>query len=107
MPEFGLENQRPERGARLGDERCGGGIDGEAAIPTAHQVGGLAHPWVAIAFGAGGVVDGVGKAVAHLLVHFAVDVGLDGQHVFGRELVAAVESFVDALDAIRIDPIVA
>ena len=46
---------------------------------------------VAVAVGAGRVVDGVGKAMAHLLIHLAVDVGLDGQHVGGRELVAAVE----------------
>ena len=51
------------------------------------------------------VVDGVGEALAHLLVHLAVNVGLHGQHVVRRQPVAAVERFVDALDAIGIDPL--
>ena len=53
------------------------------------------------------VVDGVGEALAHLLVHLAVDVGLHREHVFGCELVAALERFVDALGAIGVDPLIA
>jgi hypothetical protein len=106
LAQLGLENHGPQRGAGLGDDGSGGGVGGEAAIPTAHQVGGLAHTRIAVALGAGSVVDGVGKAMAHLLIDFAVDVGLDGQHVGGRELIAAVERFVDALDAVGIGPLV-
>ena len=72
------------------------------AVPGAHQVGGLLQAVVR----AGGVVDGVGKALAEFLVHFAVNVGLDGEHVGRREMFAALQRFVDALDAIGIAPFV-
>lgn len=52
------------------------------------------------------MVDGGGEAPAQLLIHCAVDVGLHGQHVFGYELIAALEQFVDALDPVGIGPVV-
>ena len=63
--------------ASLRDERSGGGVDGETTIPAAHQVG----CFVQLVVGVGRVIDGVGETMAHLLVHFAVDVGLHGEHV--------------------------
>ena len=100
LAQLGLENQRPESRAGLGHNGGGGGIGGQPAVPTAHQVGGLLQA----AVGAGRVVDGVGETMADLLVHLAVNVGLQGEHVGGLELVAAFERFVDALDAIGIGP---
>ena len=100
LAQLGLENQRPEGIAGLGHDGGGGGVGGQPAVPTAHQVGGLAQALV----GAGGVVDGVGEAMAQFLIHFAVDVGLHGQHVGGLELVAALQRFVDALGAVGIGP---
>jgi len=51
------------------------------------------------------VIDGVSQAMADLLIDFAVNVGLNGKHVFGRELIAALQRFVDALDAVGFRPI--
>ncbi len=98
--QLGLKNQRPEGTAALGDNGGGSGVGGQPAVPGAHQVGGLAEAVV----GAGGVVDGVGKAMAQLLIHFAVNVGLHGEHIGGGKPVAAFEGFVDAFDAVGLDP---
>ena len=104
VAELGLKDQGPERGAGLVDDGCGGGVGGESAIPTAHEVGGLTHARIAVAFRTRSVIDSVGETVAHLLIDFTVDVGLDGDHVGSGEMVAAVERVVNALDAIGIRP---
>ena len=51
------------------------------------------------------MVDGVGKTLPQFLVHLTVNVGLDGQKVLGRELIAALQRFVNALNAIGIHPL--
>ena len=83
-------------------DRCRGGIGREPAIPAAHQVGGLAKLIVGIRR----VVDRVGEPMRQLLVHLAVDIGLHGEHVRRRQMIAALQQLVNALRAIRIGPLV-
>src|ERR1035441_8643081 len=89
--QLGLQNQRSEGVAGLGDDGGGGGIGGQAAIPRAHQGVGLAEAVIC----AGSVFDGVGKAMGQLLIDLAVNIGLDGEHIGGGEMVAALQQFVD------------
>ena len=101
LAQFGDKNQRPQRTMGPSVDRCGHRVGAQATIPTAHQVCRSAQPVVYTRC----VVNGISKAMRQFLIHLAVDVGLDGKHVFGGELVATLQSLVDALHAIGIDPL--
>ena len=98
---MGIEQERPEGGAGgVHDGGCGG-VGVYVAVPVAEEVGGLVE---ALVFGRG-VVDGVGEALGDDMVEVGVDVGLQGEHVGGGEMVARAEELPDALVAVGRSPV--
>ena len=53
----------------------------------------------------GGVVDGVGEALGDDMVEVGVDVGLEGEHVGGGEVLTSGENLPDALVAVGCGPV--
>ncbi len=98
---FGPQHRRPERPVDARDQRRGGRVDGEYAVPGAEQVGRLACPFRRCR----GVVDAVCQALRDLLVHLGVDVGLKCQHIRRGELSLAAEPVPDALVAVGRGPV--
>ena len=61
------------------------GVD--VAVPVAKKVGGLVETLVL----GGGVIDGVGETLGYDVIEVGVDIGLEGQHVGGGEVVVGGE----------------
>ena len=51
------------------------------------------------------MVNRIRKSVTQLLIHLAVNIGLDRQQVFGRELLAALERLVNPLGPVGVAPL--
>ena len=82
-----IDEEGPERGPGGDDDGGGRGVGVYVAVPVAEEIGGLVEAFVAVEFGFGGVVDGVGEALRDDVVEVGVDVGLEGEHVGGGELI--------------------
>ena len=103
LPSLGSRIIGFQGAARRCDDRSSGGVSRRAGRPNCA----LGRRLCAGDRQADSVIDGVGEAMTHLLIDFAVDVGLKREHVCRLEPVAALQHFVDALDAIRVGPLVA
>ncbi len=112
--ELRVEEKGPEGGAGGDDDggSCGVGVD--VAVPGAEEVGGLVEAlglgFICRELGFAGVVDGVGETLGDDVIDVGVDVGLEGEHVGGGELVfggggLVGEDFPDALVAIGGAPV--
>ncbi len=107
---LGVDEEGPEGGAGGDDDGGGRGVRVYDAVPVAEEVGGLMEMLVGGEAGAGGVVDGVGETLGDDVVEVGVDVGLEGEHVGGGELVFSGDGFFgedlpDALIAIGRTPV--
>ena len=100
LAQLRLQNHRPQRLPRSEDDRRRGGVGAHAAIPAAQQIRRLLEPCI----GGSGAIDRVSEAMRKLLIHLAIHIGLDGEHVLAGQLFAATQVHVNPLRAIGVNP---